>query len=97
MGIFFIHILKSSVCLAFLYLCYRLLLSKETFHGFNRITLLSLPIVSLTIPFIEVSMKGVSDISLPFISLEEIILMTDINPKDILIDTPQRYPWNIFM
>lgn len=97
MGIFFIHILKSSVCLAFLYLCYRLLLSKETFHGFNRITLLSLPIVSLTIPFIEVSMKGVSDISLPFISLEEIILMTDINPKDILIDTPQRFPWNILI
>ena len=39
MGTFFVYILKASVCLAAFYLFYRLLLSKETFHRFNRIAL----------------------------------------------------------
>lgn len=42
MGIFFVYILKSSVCLAVFYLFYRLLLSRETFHRFNRVALLSI-------------------------------------------------------
>ena len=93
-GIFFIHILKSSVCLALLYLCYRLLLCKETFHRFNRIALLSLPVLSLAIPFIEITMSGASDMPLFFISLEEIILNADMNPEDVLIETPKHLPWN---
>ena len=32
MGLFFIYILKASVCLALFYLFYKVLLSKETFH-----------------------------------------------------------------
>ena len=40
MGVFFIYILKSSVCLVLFYLFFRLLLSKETFHRFNRMALL---------------------------------------------------------
>ena len=93
-GIFFIHILKSSVCLAMLYLCYRLLLCKETFHRFNRIALLSLPVLSLVIPFIEITMSRVSDMPLFFISLEEIILNAGMNPEDVLIETPKHLPWN---
>ena len=94
MGIFLIHILKSSICLALLYLCYRLLLGKETFHRFNRIALLSLPVLSCVIPFIEITMPGASDMPLPFISLEETMLMTDIHPEDVLIETPKHFPWN---
>ena len=40
MGVFFIYILKSSVCLVLFYLFFRLLPSKETFHRFNRMALL---------------------------------------------------------
>ena len=39
MGIFFVYILKSSVCLTIFYLFYKLLLSRDTFHRFNRIAL----------------------------------------------------------
>ena len=46
MGIFFVYILKSSVCLAVFYLFYRLLLSRETFHRFNRVVLLSILLLS---------------------------------------------------
>ena len=47
MGDFFVYILKSSVCLAAFYLFYRLLLSRETFHRFNRIALLGVIILSI--------------------------------------------------
>ena len=36
MGLFFIYILKASVCLALFYLFYKVLLSKETFHPRKR-------------------------------------------------------------
>ena len=42
MGLFFIYILKASVCLALFYLFYKVLLSKETFHRFNRLALLGI-------------------------------------------------------
>lgn len=35
MGLFFVYILKSSVCLAIFYLFYRLLLARETFSSFQ--------------------------------------------------------------
>lgn len=53
MGAFFIYILKSSVCLVLFYLFFRLLLSKETFHRFNRAALLGVLFFSLLIPCIE--------------------------------------------
>ena len=49
MGIFFVYILKSSVCLTIFYLFYKLLLSRDTFHRFNRIALLSLIMLSVII------------------------------------------------
>jgi len=46
MGLLFVYILKSSVGLIILYLFYKLFLSKETFHRFNRVFLLSLFFIS---------------------------------------------------
>ena len=54
MGIFCVYIVKSSVCLALFYLFYRLLLSRETFHRFNRCALLGVLFFSVLIPCIEV-------------------------------------------
>ena len=58
MGIFFVYILKSSVCLTIFYLFYKLLLSRDTFHRFNRIALLSLIMLSVIIPFCEITLEN---------------------------------------
>jgi TonB family protein len=50
MGDFFVYSLKSSLCLAAFYLFYKLLLSRDTFHRFNRIALLGTMILSVIIP-----------------------------------------------
>ena len=55
MGSFFVYILKMAFSLILFYLFYRLLLGKETFHRFNRIALLGILMLSLCIPFWEIS------------------------------------------
>ena len=55
MGTFLVYILKSAVCLAMFYLFYRLLLSKETFHRFNRIALLGVMLLSCLLPLVKVT------------------------------------------
>ena len=52
MHIFFlIYMLKTALCLSVFYLFYRLWLSKETFHRFNRMVLIGLILVSLVHSF----------------------------------------------
>lgn len=53
MGTFLVFIMKSTCCLAVFYLFYRLLLSRDTFHRFNRMALLSVIVFSIAIPFIR--------------------------------------------
>ncbi len=52
MGLFFIYIIKSALCLAILYLPYTLLLRNERLHALNRVILLSILTLSLAIPLI---------------------------------------------
>ena len=97
MGTFFIYILKSSVFLALFYLCYRILLSKETFHRFNRMVLLSTIVFSFLLPFIEVTWPRASEISQPFLLLEEALETVETKRLDVLTETPKRFTWNALM
>ncbi len=78
MGIFFVYILKSSICLAAFYLFYRLLLSRETFHRFNRFTLLSLLLLSCLLPLVEISVKQQSEVHQTMMTLEQWLLLADM-------------------
>ena len=94
MGLFFVYILKSSVCLALFYLFYRLLLSNETFHRFNRMALLGLLALSCLIPLMEVTVKDPSDVSLPFLSLEEMLMMASVESVTMVEEAePVVFPW----
>lgn len=56
MNAYLIYIVKSALILAALFLFFKLLLSRDTFHRFNRIALLSLLVISTTLPAIRISM-----------------------------------------
>ena len=94
MGTFLVYILKSSVCLALFYLFYRLLLSKETFHRFNRLALLGVLFLSCAVPLIEVTVQEPSEMAQPFLSLEEMVVM---EPVVALEETPMYFPWKELM
>ena len=93
MGLFFVYILKSSVCLAGFYLFYRLLLSKETFHRFNRMALLGLLVLSCLIPFVEVTVKEPSEVALPFLSMEEMLMMAGQVETGAMEEAVPVFPW----
>lgn len=79
MGTFLVYILKSAVCLAVFYLFYRLLLSKETFHRFNRIALLGVMVISCLLPLIQVTVKEASPVNMQVMSMEDLLLMYQWN------------------
>ena len=83
MGTFFVYILKSAFCLALFYLFYRLLLSKETFHRFNRVALLCLLVLSCVVPLIEVGSEGANEINRQFLSWEEMLLMSELQTGEV--------------
>ena len=95
MGIFFVYILKTSVCLAVFYLFYRLLLSKETFHRFNRLALLGVLLLSCLVPLIEVTTQESSEMNQPFIALEDMLLMAEPAPVMEEVSTP--FPWRALL
>ena len=93
MGIFLIYILKSAVCLSLFYLFYRLLLSKETFHRFNRIALLGILFLSLLIPFIEVTTTHQSELNQTMLTVEQLLLMAEagtMEPAGMEIVQPEE-------
>ena len=57
MTTFLLYILKTSICLVLFYPFYMLLLSRETFHRFNRIALLSILIGTAILPIVQVSIE----------------------------------------
>ena len=71
MGIFLVYIIKSAVCLAIFYLFYRLLLSRETFHRFNRFALLGILLWSCLLPLVEISVKQPTGVQNTLLTLEE--------------------------
>ena len=78
MGIFLVYILKSALCLAAFYLFYRLLLSRETLHRFNRAVLLGVLALSAVVPLIEVSTEQPSGVGQGMMSLEQWLALAEV-------------------
>ena len=58
MGAVLAYFIKAACCLAAFYIFYKWLLSKETFHHFNRFVLLSLLIIAAALPFVQLSLQA---------------------------------------
>ena len=92
MGTFFVYILKTSICLTGFYLFYRLLLSKETFHRFNRIALLGILLLSLLIPFCEITIPEESEVQQTLLTIEQILTLADHVPQTEVQALPSSIP-----
>lgn len=63
----------------FCFTCFfRLLLSKETFHRFNRMALLGVLFFSLLIPCIEVTTRHQVEVQQAVLSIEQLLLMAEL-------------------
>ncbi|MDR1381591.1 MAG: M56 family metallopeptidase [Tannerella sp.] len=86
MGAFFAYSLQSAICLAVFYLFYKVLLSRETFHRFNRIALLGVPALSLIIPLLppfRQASAADADVIVDAVTSREILSATDLFPGNM--------------
>lgn len=76
---FFIYSIKVAICLAAFYLFYKLLLSRDTFHAFNRATLLLLMLLSLVLPFVNISVDEPTVAYDGMVQIEQLLAMAVVD------------------
>lgn len=74
MGIFFIYSVKVALCLTAFYLLYKLLLSRETFFGFNRVTLFGMIAAAFVLPLIHLQTAAEAPVTSGFVAIEDFII-----------------------
>lgn len=74
MGMFFIYSIKVAICLVAFYLFYKLLLSRDTFHAFNRATLLLLMLLSLVLPLVSLSIDEPTVVNNGMVQVEQLLV-----------------------
>ncbi|MDO4780489.1 MAG: hypothetical protein Q3992_05630, partial [Bacteroides sp.] len=75
MGIFFVHIVKTSIVLALMYLCFSLLLGRETFHRVNRVALMAMVVLAFVFPFMQSYTSTLLEPETYMISIEQLELL----------------------
>ena len=93
MGIFLVYILKSAACLAVFYLFYKLLMSRDTFHRFNRFALLGLLVLSSVLPLVEVSVNRPAPVHETMLTLEQLLLLADVQTEGEAVAQPTTALW----
>ena len=78
----FVYTFKVGLCLIFFYLLFKLFLSKETFHHFNRMMLLGVMFLSLVIPFVKVSLSEPSPVNQGMVMIENMLLQGTVVPEE---------------
>lgn len=74
-----IYLLQSGACLAGFYFVYKLFLSRETLHRFNRILLLSVIVVSAVLPLCRITVER----ELPVAATDTAIEVTEITTAEV--------------
>lgn len=75
-----IYLLQSGACLAGFYFVYKLFLSRETLHRFNRMLLLSVIVVSAVLPLCRITVER----ELPVAATETVIEVSEITAAEIV-------------
>lgn len=79
LGLFFIYSVKVAVCLALFYLFHKLLMSRDTFHTFNRFAILSMMLLSLVLPLVHLSLDSEAGINRGTVALEGLVAQTVVD------------------
>lgn len=97
MGEFFIYSLKVSLCLIGFYLLWKLLLSRDTFHRFNRMLLLAVVALSLLLPCVSIETETASPISGGMVMIENLVVSATVADDVSSSITPVQVLFLIYM
>ena len=74
---FILYLLKSTVCITIFYLCYCVLLRRETFHQLNRFLLLLMIPLSFLLPLVEMEVESPGRITQMVWYLQEVLIVPE--------------------
>jgi TonB family protein len=86
-----IYQIKVGICLIAFYLVWKLLLSRETFHRFNRVALLVVMALALVLPWVRLSLDTPAPVAQPMVVLEEML----VTPAGAAQSQQAAMPWNV--
>ena len=69
-----IYQIKVGLCLIAFYLLWKLLLSRETFHRFNRMALLAVMALAMVLPWMRLSLDAAAPVAQQMVVLEDLIV-----------------------
>ncbi len=69
-----IYQIKVGLCLIAFYLLWKLLLSRETFHRFNRVALLTVMALAMVLPWVRLSLNVAAPVTQQMVVLEDLIV-----------------------
>ena len=69
-----IYQIKAGLCLIAFYLLWKLLLSRETFHRFNRVALLTVMALAMVLPWVRLSLNVAAPVTQQMVVLEDLIV-----------------------
>lgn len=69
-----IYQIKAGLCLIAFYLLWKLLLSRETFHRFNRVALLTAMALAMVLPWVRLSLDVAAPVAQQMVVLEDLIV-----------------------
>ena len=92
---FIIYQGKAAVALAVFYMFYRLLLSKETFHRFNRIVLLGTAALSFILPLCVITFKKV--VVLPAMTASSETFAGDVAETVAIVPEVSEPIWSVIL
>lgn len=87
---FVIYQLKVGLCLIVFYLLWKLLLSRETFHRFNRVALLLMMIIAIVLPWVTITKAPAPSLTQPMVLLEELL----VTPSGVASAQPAVSAWS---
>lgn len=97
MGLFFIYSIKVAFCLIAFYMLYKLLLSRDTFHTFNRFAIFTAAAVSLIVPFVEISTASETPVMQGMIVIEEFVVSAEAVEEGQWFMTPIQTCFLIYL
>ena len=87
----FIYQIKVGICLIAFYLLWKLLLSRETFHRFNRVALLTVMALAFVLPWVKLSLDVSTPVAGGMVVLEEMI----VTPAGAVQPQQAAQTWNV--
>ena len=92
---FLIYQGKAAIALAVFYMFYRLLLSKETFHRFNRIVLLGTAALSFILPLCVITFKKV--VVLPAMTASSETVVSEVTETVTMVPEASEPIWPVIL